>query len=72
MTSAEQATIIIGGAALVIENIPNMVEAALKIQRLLQEQGVEARVVAVNQQAITASNDALRVIEEYRAAHGDT
>lgn len=61
------ATIIVGATALVIENLPSMIESAARIQKLLREQGIESRIVEVNQQAAAAADSVLREIREYRA-----
>ena len=61
------ATIIIAGTAILIEQLPNMVEAVLKIKRLLEAEGVEVRLV--NTQALEASTETLRLIDDWNAQH---
>ena len=47
ITPNPTATIIIAGTAILIEQLPNMVEAVLKIKRLLEQEGVEVKLVFV-------------------------
>ena len=60
-------TIIIGTSVLILEALPNVMEAAIKIQKLLREQGIEANIQAVNRQAIEASTETERIIAEWKA-----
>jgi len=67
MTSAitpnPTATIIIAGTAILIEQLPNMVEAVLKIKRLLEAEGGEGGLV--NAQATEAADATLAIIQEW-------
>lgn len=63
--SVDKVTLIVGTAALIIENLPNTIEAAQRIAALFRKEGIETRIVEVNQQAIGANNEALKVIEDY-------
>lgn len=63
ITPNPTATIIIAGTAILIEQLPNMVEAVMKIKRLLEAEGVEVKLV--NAQAATAADATLDLIQEW-------
>lgn len=72
MTSPTQlntATIIVGSVALIVENIPNMIEAAIRIRDLLRQQGMEVNIVDINRRAIEANTETERIIAAWRAKH---
>lgn len=55
MTGVETTQIIVAGTALLIQQLPNAIEAAIRIKRLLEEMGAEVDLRAINQQALDAA-----------------
>lgn len=69
-TANPTATLILTGTAILIEQLPNMVDAVMKIRRLLEADGVEVRLV--NAQAAQAADEVLAIIADWEQRHPQT
>ncbi len=66
------ATIIVGTTAVVIENLPHMIELAIRIRDLLRTDGLEANIVDIHRRAIAANTETEQIIADWREKHPQT
>lgn len=69
MTGSTTTQIVVTATAVLIENLPAAIEAAMRIKKLLAEMGVEANVHTINQQALDAATATEALIAEFNTKY---